>query len=81
MDTKQTHWSGIDVAKENFDAAVVFLGQHFPQTALHEVPAQSFARTREGVRQFMAWLDAQLARRNEKTQAGLHPDKLLAWRT
>lgn len=54
------HWIGIDVAKKTFDAALVFDGQHYPETKLHEVPVKTFVRTQQGVDQFLSWVDEQL---------------------
>jgi len=53
------HWAGLDVAKATFDAALVRRGQGFGDTALREVPVETFARTRQGVGLFVAWLEAQ----------------------
>lgn len=63
------HWSGIDVAKATFDAAWVRAGQHYPGTKLREIPATSFARTPEGVDEFLAWLD-QLGQHDQAQQCG-----------
>lgn len=51
------HWAGLDVAKASFDASLVRAEQHYPHTPLGQVPARHFARTRAGVKAFVAWLD------------------------
>jgi transposase len=60
MNETRFHWAGLDVAKKSFDAAVVFYGQHYPETKLHEVPCKTFERSPDGVKQLLAWLDEQL---------------------
>ena len=55
----RTHWVGADVAKGTFDAGLVRYGQHYPDTALREIPACTFERSAEGVKTFLGWLDAQ----------------------
>jgi transposase len=55
----------MDVAKKTFEAAVVFDGEHYSQALLRQVPTASFARTKEGVGLFLAWLDALLLSRDE----------------
>lgn len=59
--SQSTHWVGVDVSKKTFDAALVFHGQKWPATPLAEIPVRSFARTIEGVNDFLQWLDALLA--------------------
>jgi len=54
-------WSGVDVAKETFDAAVWLPGAPARGWALRAVPKQTFARTEEGVRLFLTWMDAVVA--------------------
>ncbi len=56
--SEQVHWVGVDVAKRTFDAALVRGGQKWSFTPLSCVPVRSFARTRAGVREFLAWLDS-----------------------
>jgi len=51
------HWVGIDVAKKTFDAALVRHGQKWPATPLANVPVRNFTRTRQGVLDFLQWLD------------------------
>lgn len=51
------HWVGVDVAKDSFDAALVFSGQHYGDALLSDVPVASFKRTRDGVEAFLRWLD------------------------
>jgi len=55
------HWIGMDVAKQTFDAALVRDGQKWPATALADVPVRTFARTRQGVHDFLQWLDTLVA--------------------
>lgn len=57
MNEQKKHWVGIDVAKETFDAALVFFGQHYSPEQIREVPAKSFARSVKGVEQLLEWLD------------------------
>jgi len=61
MENPQVIWSGVDVAKETFDAAVWRPGAPARGWALRTVPKQTFARTQDGVRQFLAWLDEVVA--------------------
>ena len=56
--SEQVHWVGVDVAKKTFDAALVRDGQKWPCTPLSSVPVHSFVRTREGVGEFLSWLDS-----------------------
>lgn len=61
--TNPTHWAGIDVAKRTFDACVLSneLGASPMAAALPGAMVKTFARTEQGARQFVAWLDEQLA--------------------
>ena len=54
---RNTHWVGVDVAKQSFDAGLVRCGQHFPNTKLHEIPAATFECSAQGVKAFLSWLD------------------------
>lgn len=54
------HWTGVDVAKDTFDAALVLGGQRYPHTRLSQVPARRFERTEQGVSEFVAWLDERV---------------------
>ena len=54
------YWIGADVSKKTFDAALVRPGEHYPATPLREVPAATFARTLEGVKEFLSWVAALL---------------------
>lgn len=50
-------WAGIDVAKASFDAAVA-LPSHalaFEPGMLRNIPVRSFARTKRGAQDFLAW--------------------------
>jgi transposase len=51
----------MDVAKQTFDAALVRPGQHYPLTPLRTVPVAGFARSAEGVKEFLSWMGAQLS--------------------
>ena len=55
-----THWVGLDVSKDKFDAGLARRGQSLQTTPLMALPAEEFARTPEGVRAFVEWLDALL---------------------
>jgi len=57
---QEAYWVGADVAKQTFDAALVSPGQHYPSTPLRDVPVATFARSVEGVNEFLSWLAAQL---------------------
>jgi transposase len=54
------YWVGADVAKRTFDAGLVRPGQHYPSTPLREVPVATFARSLDGVQEFLSWLAQQL---------------------
>lgn len=54
------YWVGADVAKASFDVALASPGQRFPRTPLRELPAATFARTEDGARQFLTWLDSHV---------------------
>jgi len=54
---ENTNWVGVDVSKEVFDASLVLAHEHYPATSLKQIPADTFQRTREGILQFLAWLD------------------------
>lgn len=62
---EQFHWVGADVSKAAFDVALVRANQHYPDTPLRDVPAHKFMRSREGVTQFLSWLDAFGLERDE----------------
>ncbi len=51
------NWVGADVSKKTFDVALVTPGQHFPATALRELPVAAFARTQEGVAKCITWIE------------------------
>ncbi len=68
MNETKTHWAGIDVAKDTFDISMVLAHQHFPQTPLCAIPAETFERTAKGVRHAVKWLDAQLKKAGESGQ-------------
>jgi transposase len=56
MDEKQLYWVGVDVSKDDFDAAVVGPGQHPSAEVIRELPAQTFLRDPKGVKEFIRWL-------------------------
>ncbi|MCX7016378.1 MAG: transposase [Candidatus Sumerlaeota bacterium] len=62
--TRENHEvdGGLDVAKATFDAALWLPLAPGAVREQHEMPAAAFPRTRQGVRQFLAWMDAILAR-------------------
>lgn len=65
MNETTTHWAGIDVSKDTFDISMVLAHQHYPETPLSDVPAQSFKRTARGACRAITWLDAQLEKAGE----------------
>lgn len=71
MNTQEKHWVGIDVAKKTFDAALVFYGQHYSPEQLREVPAKTFARSVQGIGQFLEWLDGLTKQRGETDPASV----------
>lgn len=52
-------WVGLDVAKQSFEAAVHPPWQPESNVPFSAMPKASFPRTREGVDQLLAWLDAR----------------------
>ena len=56
---REEHWVGLDVSKRTFDAALALSDQRFPSTPVRALPWKAFARTREGVVAFLAWLNEQ----------------------
>lgn len=54
---QRTSWIGLDVSKRTFDAGVLLGGRVEPAAALATLPARAFARTPEGVLDFLQWLD------------------------
>lgn len=53
-------WSGLDVSKASFDAALAVPRPDGEARDLRELPVKSFDRTAEGVRAFLDWADAHL---------------------
>lgn len=53
------HWTGLDVSKMTFDAGWLAQQVSAPSSNLAALPAKAFARTREGAKVFLQWLDAQ----------------------
>lgn len=71
MNEQKKHWVGIDVSKKTFDAAIVFYGQHYFQAQMREVPVLAFARSVQGVEQFLEWLDRLTERHGELDQSNV----------
>jgi transposase len=55
------HWVGIDVSKGTFDAALLSVDAQEQGVPLRDLPTAAFRRTRDGVREFLAWCTQQLA--------------------
>jgi transposase len=55
-----TAWSGCDVAKAKFDAALAVPFVEHPTEQWRDLPHRSFARTPEGARDYLAWIDRAL---------------------
>jgi transposase len=55
--TPLASWVGIDVAKDTFDAGVAWpaLALGFDPSVLRNIPTHTFARTKEGVKEFLDW--------------------------
>jgi transposase len=53
-------WSGVDVAKEWFDASVWLPNQPLELSAMRRLPVKRFERTPEGVGQFVEWARQRL---------------------
>jgi transposase len=80
-----TMWAGIDVSKATFDVALAHPGQRFPSTPLRDLPWRTFARSKAGVGEFLAWLD-EVAPRSGRTgvrvvmeATGKYSVELTAW--
>jgi transposase len=58
---KHTAWSGCDVAKATFDAGLWLPLPEGQSRPLRDIPVRTFPRTREGVREFLAWADGLIA--------------------
>lgn len=54
-------WLGLDVSKATFDAALDRPHPDGEARDLRDLPVGTFARTPEGVREFLAWADARLS--------------------
>jgi transposase len=83
---RDTYWIGADVAKLTFDAALLRPGQHYPSTPLREVPAATFARSIEGVDEFLSWVAGQVAQvssplsvRVVMEATGIFSEELTGW--
>ena len=53
-------WSGVDVSKEWFDAALWPAGHSLAASQMRDLPTRRFARTREGARAFLEWAEQRL---------------------
>lgn len=83
MSQHETHWVGIDVSKKQFDVAVMKLSESSDPAVLRKLPAAKFARSPEGVRAFLAWLDFSLGLTGEvrvvMEATGSYSTELCAW--
>ena len=83
MSQHETHWVGIDVSKQHFDAAVMKLGESSDPAVLRKLPTAQFPRTPEGVRSFLAWLDLPLGLSGQvrvvMEATGSYSTELSAW--
>lgn len=84
--SRLAHWSGIDTAKKSFDASLVRQGQKFPATKMRAVPVKHFARTEEGAKNFVAWLDGLNAAEQDPCEVrvvmeatGKYSEELAIW--
>lgn len=71
MNEQKKHWVGIDVAKDTFDAALVFYGQHYSPEQIRKVPVKTFTRSAQGTVQFLKWLDGQTKQHGEMDTASV----------
>lgn len=58
----QTHWVGLDVSKDTFDAAWLSCAEPAPSKNLAYFPWRAFPRNTAGVEMFLQWIDEQLER-------------------
>lgn len=84
--SQDSFWIGIDVAKKTFDAALVGPGQRYQPGVLRGVPVDTFARDRQGVQKFLAWMKALVADHPQPPQVrvvmeatGMYSVELTAW--
>jgi len=56
MNENGLYWVGLDVADRTFDAALASPGQHANAATFKRLPVETFARTCEGVAEFVVWL-------------------------
>lgn len=63
-------WSGGDIAKDKFDAAVWVLGQ---DKDVKTMPKKEFPRTEKGVDEFLKWLDDEMEKHLGEPEKGHHP--------
>jgi transposase len=83
-DAVRFYWVGIDVAKMTFEVALAKPGQYFPATALRELPAATFTRSRDGAAQCVAWIERQIGCCAESARAvmeatGRYSQELALW--
>jgi transposase len=55
-----SRWCGCDVAKATFEVALLLPVQEERPFTMKDMPVRTFQRTREGVREFLAWADELL---------------------
>lgn len=83
-------WSGCDVAKARFEAGLASPYVDHPSDHWRSIPVRSFARTREGARDFLRWVDRALAADRPDGEpipplhvvcehTGRYSDELAAW--
>jgi transposase len=71
MNEQKQHWVGIDVAKDTFDAALVFYGHHYSPEQIRKVPVKTFTRSVQGVGQFLKWIDGLTKQHSEMNPASV----------
>lgn len=86
--TLPVSWVGIDVSKRTFDAGIAHAAQAlaFEPSVLRDIPARQFLRTREGVKDFLAWAyriadEAGAKLRVVMEATGAYSIELTAWLT
>ena len=67
---ERTHWVGLDVSKETFDAAWLSAGKARPVHGLAQFPVRSFTRTAKGVGSFVRWMDGLLGKEDGEGAQG-----------
>jgi len=67
---KAEAWSGWDVSKETFNAALWLPLEQGEARSMQEIPERQFARVAKGVREFLVWMDGLLAAYAQKHGRG-----------